>query len=616
MGKLIGKSLQAGKYNLEQEIGRGGFGITFRAIHNRLDQVVVIKTLNESWWDAPNLSELQHQFQDEARRLALCVHPNVVRVTDFFTEDRLPYMVMDYIPGRPLSEIVFPNHPLPEALATTYIAQIGEALKAVHQKGLLHRDVKPHNIMVDERTGEAVLIDFGIAREFTRDQTQTQTSFLSAGYAPIEQYLSRAKRTPATDVYGLAATMYSLLTGQAPIASILRHRQSLRSPRDLQPEVSPIVNQAVMRGMALEIDDRPATVDAWLSLLPKAKLLGSQSQSFRPQTSWGKTAATVAVAPVYYPQADQPTGNTAVNQTANQTKAIDKPPTKTVVAQTPSKGWGCSGFFWTLTALSMITLGALGIGAFGLYQQFAQRLSEVMEWATAEDEPEPNLSNEPDSTSDFSRIKFPPLTLETTSSESAPTSSSSDPDDTQSELATDAPTDYLSASPSLANRPLLLANAGDPANAHLQVGVVANQSTPVIRGFSPGTPESMIRQFLGEPDQIGEGYWPNTRAAIYELTPNRATLAYFYDQDTGQVRQSEAAFAQSIDQGSMKWALVNMLDGRSTVAIETALEQVRSRQLNYFPISQGQFQGVIERNQHDQIYIQIWDVDFRSTLGQ
>ena len=161
MSNLIGKSLQAGKYTLEREIGRGGFGLTFKAVHHRLGQVVVIKTLNESWWDAPNLKDLQHQFQDEARRLALCVHPNVVRVTDFFTEDNLPYMVMDYIPGRPLSEIVFPNHPLPEATAATYIAQIGAALQVVHQNGLLHRDVKPHNIMVDDRTREAILIDFG-----------------------------------------------------------------------------------------------------------------------------------------------------------------------------------------------------------------------------------------------------------------------------------------------------------------------------------------------------------------------------------------------------------------------------------------------------------------------
>ena len=173
MSSLIGKSLQGGKYKLKDVLGRGGFGLTFRAHQNYLDQVVVIKTLNESFWSAPNLDDLQRQFQDEARRLALCSHPNVVRVSDFFVEDQLPYMVMDYIPGRSLYDMVLPEtgspQPLSEAAAVNYVQQIGKALQAVHSKGLLHRDVKPQNIMVHQLTGEAVLIDFGIARELSQN---------------------------------------------------------------------------------------------------------------------------------------------------------------------------------------------------------------------------------------------------------------------------------------------------------------------------------------------------------------------------------------------------------------------------------------------------------------
>jgi len=152
MSSLVGKRLQGGKYKLESVLGRGGFGLTFRAHQTYLEQVVVIKTLNESFWTAPNLEELQRQFQDEGRRLAMCQHPNVVRVTDFFVEDYLPYMVMDYIPGRSLYDIIFDNQsgpqPLSEPVAVQYIQQIGSALQAVHNKGLLHRDVKPQNIMV------------------------------------------------------------------------------------------------------------------------------------------------------------------------------------------------------------------------------------------------------------------------------------------------------------------------------------------------------------------------------------------------------------------------------------------------------------------------------------
>src|SRR6478672_1669059 len=246
MDTLLGKTLQGGKYTLEQELGRGGFGITFKATHHYLGQPVVIKTLNEAMRQQPNYDEFERKFQDEARRLALCVHPNIVRLSDFFIEDGRSYMVMDYIPGPTLEAVVFPDNPLPEAIAIHYIKQIGEALKVVHRNGLLHRDIKPQNIILRQGTQEVVLIDFGIAREFTPGVSQTHTSMISSGYAPIEQYVSHEKRTPATDVYGLAATLYALLTAQIPVASILRDRQSMPAPRDLRPELSPAINQAVM----------------------------------------------------------------------------------------------------------------------------------------------------------------------------------------------------------------------------------------------------------------------------------------------------------------------------------------------------------------------------------
>jgi serine/threonine-protein kinase len=272
MTALVGKTLQGGKYTLERELGRGGFGVTFKATHNYVDQPVVIKTLNEAVLNHPEFKQFQGQFQNEARRLALCVHPNIVRLTDFFLEGTIPYMVMDYIPGQTLQNIVFPDLPLPEATAIYYIRQIGTALKVVHDKGLLHRDIKPSNIMLREGSHEVVLIDFGIAREFTPGVTQTHTSIVSLGYAPIEQYLDKVKRTPATDIYGLAATLYALLTARVPTPAVLRDRQPLLTPREVQPQLSAAVNEAVMRGMAIEACHRPASVEEWLSLLHDLQL--------------------------------------------------------------------------------------------------------------------------------------------------------------------------------------------------------------------------------------------------------------------------------------------------------------------------------------------------------
>ncbi|MEH1902063.1 MAG: protein kinase [Nostoc sp.] len=266
---LASTILQDGKYTLIQEIGRGGFGITFKATHHYLDQEVVMKTINERLRQHPDFAKFERQFQDEARRLATCIHPNIVRVSDFFVEAGLPYMVMEYIPGQTLGDaFVLPGIAMPEATAIHYIRQIGAALQVVHNNGLLHRDVKPDNIILRLGTQEVVLIDFGIAREFNGGVRQTHTGLVSEGYSPIEQYLTQAPRTPATDVYGLAATLYALLTAQVPIPALLRDREQMPSPRELQPHLSASVNQAVMRGMAVESRFRPATVAEWLQLLP------------------------------------------------------------------------------------------------------------------------------------------------------------------------------------------------------------------------------------------------------------------------------------------------------------------------------------------------------------
>jgi serine/threonine-protein kinase len=266
---LAGTILQDGKYTLIQEIGRGGFGITFKATHHYLGQEVVMKTINERLRQHPDFAKFERQFQDEARRLATCIHPNIIRVSDFFVEAGLPYMVMEYIRGETLGDaFVLPGIPLPEATAIHYIRQIGAALQVVHNNGLLHRDVKPDNIILRQGTQEVVLIDFGIAREFNGGVRQTHTGLVSEGYSPIEQYLTQAPRTPATDVYGLAATLYSLLTAQVPMPALLRDREQMPSPRELQPHLSASVNQAVMRGMAVESRFRPATVAEWLQMLP------------------------------------------------------------------------------------------------------------------------------------------------------------------------------------------------------------------------------------------------------------------------------------------------------------------------------------------------------------
>ena len=558
MDTLIGKTLQGGKYTLEQELGRGGFGITFKATHHYLRQPVVIKTLNESVRQQANSAEFDRKFQDEARRLALCVHPNIVRLSDFFIEDGRSYMVMDYIPGKTLEALVFPNNPLSEAIAVHYVRQVGEALKVVHRNGLLHRDLKPQNIMLRDGTQEVVLIDFGIAREFTPGVTQTHTSMITSGYAPIEQYLSQDKRTPATDVYGLAATLYALLTAQIPVASILRDRQTMPAPRDLRPELSPAVNQAVMRGMAVEAQYRPATVDEWLAMLPAAEPL-NQAAVVTPAT---QTVATVAVAPVHrgeVPQRPAPT--------AGERPAVIRPPR----SQTPVP--------LVLGGVAVATLALVAIAA--------------TVFKPKQPTSDPVVVNQPS----------PTETLTPTPSIS-PTPIAESPSPSPEPLPPSPEPIAESPSP----EPTVEPTSPEPSPIQPPSGTITPGGSVSVPGIPTGASERQVTERLGAPASEQAGYWPNTRSVLYDLG-NGVNLGYSYDRDSNRVRQTEASFPQSADPLVMRVTLNGMLSGRSSEEIEAALRQVRDRQTNQYSFSQNGVEGVIERDSRDRIYIGVWDAD-------
>ncbi len=266
-----GHQLRGGKYIIDRVLAQGGFGITYLASNDRGEQVV-IKTLNEIVQSRPDFAKLQEDFVREALRLAKCNHPHIVRVDDVFQAGRLWCMAMEYIQGRNLADIIVNRGILAEAKALDYILQIGEALTVVHKQGLLHRDVKPANIIVRADKPEAVLIDFGIAREFTSDLTQLHTANLSHCFAPIEQYATVAQRGAYTDVYALAATLYFLLTKRLPPPAPLRVNgtEFLEPPQRINSSISNRVNRAILRGMELEAKDRPQLMQEWLELLKEA----------------------------------------------------------------------------------------------------------------------------------------------------------------------------------------------------------------------------------------------------------------------------------------------------------------------------------------------------------
>jgi serine/threonine protein kinase len=258
-----GQVLQGGKYTIEHRLGQGGFGITYLA-KDKKGNLVVIKTLKDTEPNRLDFDQHQQDFVNQALRLKGCQHPHIVKVYELIKEGELWGIVMEYIAGETLANCGI----LSESEALHYIEQIGDALSFVHENRLLHRDVKPQNIMVRSGQAEAVLIDFGIAREFVPDLTLTHTTNLTPTYAPPEQYNSRARWSPCTDIYALAATLYKLLTGKPPASSVSRVIGStLMPPQQLNPSISDRVNAAILQGMNLKPENRPQSVQEWLALL-------------------------------------------------------------------------------------------------------------------------------------------------------------------------------------------------------------------------------------------------------------------------------------------------------------------------------------------------------------
>jgi formylglycine-generating enzyme required for sulfatase activity/serine/threonine protein kinase len=321
MGFKPGDSLNEGNYVIERQLSAenySGFGITYKATDRGLNRSVVLKLPNSALCHDPEYLSFLDSFQEEAKTLGRLVgdrHPHIVQVYAAFPvkvagrDEPVLCIVMEYIDGTDLYRQVHrvndrqqvEIHPLMEPEALGYIQQIGSALAHLHRyepKPIVHRDVKPANIMVRRSNNQAVLIDFGLARTFTPNVTKKHTVAYSQGYAPPEQYLPQAQRGAYTDVYGLAATLYFLVTGQHPPAannrgsSLYQFGQDLLdSPQKLNPNVSDRVNQAILLGMELKPHDRPQSVGEWLQKLG----LGSGDPAEIPGMPHNFTKPTVRV---------------------------------------------------------------------------------------------------------------------------------------------------------------------------------------------------------------------------------------------------------------------------------------------------------------------------------
>ena len=275
--------LKHGEYRVEETLGQGGFGITYRGVQVGLGRTVAIKEFYMKEHCDRNSATLQvsvpstgsrelverfkQKFLKEARLMASFENRHIVRVTDVFEANGTAYYVMDYLGSRNLASLVAECGALSEERALSYIRQVCDALSEVHARNLLHLDIKPGNIMLNSK-GEAVLIDFGISKHYDESGSQTSSAVvgISEGFAPIEQYEAGALQnfTPATDVYAVGATLYFMLANARPPKASYVMNEGLPA---LPAGISSATRNAVERAMEPRRKLRPQSVNEFLRLL-------------------------------------------------------------------------------------------------------------------------------------------------------------------------------------------------------------------------------------------------------------------------------------------------------------------------------------------------------------
>ncbi|MDX1518581.1 MAG: serine/threonine-protein kinase [Gammaproteobacteria bacterium] len=273
-------------YRIKRILGQGGFGITYLAFDKNLNRDVVIKEYFPHRWSRRNDDlTVEHnttenkvdfdwgldRFISEGQMLAKFNHPNITQIFSVFRENGTAYIVMRYEDGITLRKVLKMVRAIEYDDLLLILSPILDGLKQVHAAGIVHRDIKPENIYI-KNSGEPVLIDFGSARYAMGEKTNTITSIVTPGFAPIEQYADEEeKQGPWTDIYGLSATIYKTITGRNPPDAISRNNQILMGNKDPLVPLESLMRDrfpseflaAIDQGLSLKPQDRPETIEEW-----------------------------------------------------------------------------------------------------------------------------------------------------------------------------------------------------------------------------------------------------------------------------------------------------------------------------------------------------------------
>jgi beta-lactam-binding protein with PASTA domain/tRNA A-37 threonylcarbamoyl transferase component Bud32 len=355
---LIG-TLFDGRYRVIRKLGAGGMANVYLAEDQELGRRVAIKILNERH---ANDDQFVERFRREAKNAAALSHPNIVSIYDRGEAEGTYYIAMEFLDGRSLKELVVARGPAPVSVTIDYVRQILHALRFAHRNGIVHRDIKPHNVLVDGE-GRIKVTDFGIARAGASQMTEAGSIVGTAQYLSPEQARGTAV-DQRSDIYSVGIVLYELLTGtvpftgDTPVEIAMKHISAVPEPPSARrADIPHDLDLVVMRALAKEPGDRYATaeeMDADLERILRGVAVSRETEDSATQIMRAPAGATSAtmIAPPRRPPPPQPQGPVYYD--------YDEP-----IRRRP----------WWPWLLALLFVVAAGIGGWFLYQQVSAQLS-------------------------------------------------------------------------------------------------------------------------------------------------------------------------------------------------------------------------------------------------
>ncbi|MBD2132913.1 serine/threonine protein kinase [Sphaerospermopsis sp. FACHB-1094] len=620
------------RYQVIQVLGAGGFGETSLAedIHLPSRRRFVIKELKPINHDPGTSQLIQQRFEREAAILENLgeTSDQIPKLYAYFPENSKFYLVQEWIEGQTLSNIIQSKGKLNETVVREILVSLLSVLDYVHSKGIIHRDIKPDNIILRSQDNKPVLIDFGAVKETIRTVINPSSNPVQSivigtpGYMPSEQAIGRP--VYATDIYSLGLTAIYLLTGKHP-QELETHPQTGQILwQQYAAGISPVMVQILTQAIEPRPGDRYTTASKMLYALKSGQ---NNYKNYKPSHSPTTSATKILnqpTQPTYSPaktpvikQVNNPNnwqkpaiifGGVAIGIVIGLVTASNRQPqpstsastnsTVTTEAQTPS----------VLPTNSPV----LEVSPTPVITPTPPIQPEIISNPIPESNSSPEITPPPADKPVIENTSIPPVT-------STP----------QAEIQQQQPqpeavpsAEVLSDSRKQPEQPPTQPEVLPKSEVFSDTQKKPEKNKPKSTGqlnatnirtsvptFTTGTSRSTVEAALGKPRRDLRGLWPNTRAVIYEVVPDKIDLGYLFDRDTGRLRQTEVGFAGTVDHQIMQTTLNGLLAGKATAEIQQGLQQIQQRQTDNFTFKKGGVKGQIIRQNCDSIYISVWEAD-------